>query len=78
MGSRATITDVVSLISGSREYVQKKNIILGHFINFSSSSFPLYAKGVDRYRFEFGVFLLNKNIEQVKITSDNVHYTYIK
>lgn len=27
--------------------------------------FPLYTKGVDQYRYEFGVFLLNKNIEQV-------------
>ncbi|OWZ52421.1 hypothetical protein C351_03682 [Cryptococcus neoformans c8] len=26
-------------------------------------SFPLYAKGVERYRYEYGVFLLNKNIE---------------
>lgn len=25
--------------------------------------FPLYSKGVDTYRFEYGVFLLNKNIE---------------
>ncbi|CAG8542227.1 9964_t:CDS:10 [Paraglomus brasilianum] len=27
--------------------------------------FPLFARGVDRYRFEYGVFLLNKNIEQL-------------
>ncbi|GES94096.1 UV radiation resistance protein [Rhizophagus clarus] len=27
--------------------------------------FPLYAKGTDRYRFEYAVFLLNKNIEQL-------------
>lgn len=27
--------------------------------------FPLYARGVDRTRFEYGVFLLNKNIEQL-------------
>ncbi|RXW18444.1 hypothetical protein EST38_g7413 [Candolleomyces aberdarensis] len=25
--------------------------------------FPLYSKGVDTYRFEYGVFLLNKNVE---------------
>ncbi|CEP13861.1 hypothetical protein [Parasitella parasitica] len=66
MSSRSTITDLVSLISGSRE-------------------FPLYAKGVDRYRFEFGVFLLNKNIEQLmnayglividlRHTLPNIHY----
>ncbi|CAG8528932.1 4624_t:CDS:2 [Diversispora eburnea] len=27
--------------------------------------FPLYSKGVDRFRFEWAVFLLNKNIEQL-------------
>jgi len=30
-----------------------------------SRQFPLYAKGADRYRFEYAVFLLNKNIEQL-------------
>ncbi|CAO3668414.1 unnamed protein product [Umbelopsis ramanniana] len=50
-----------------------------------SRSFPLYAKGVDRYRFEYGVFLLNKNIEQLvnahglivmdlRHTLPNIHY----
>lgn len=29
-------------------------------------AFPLYYFGVERYRFEYGVFLLNKNIEQVR------------
>lgn len=28
-------------------------------------SFPLYFKGVDRFRFEYAVFLLNKNIERI-------------
>ena len=28
-------------------------------------SFPLFSKGVDTYRFEYGVFLLNKDIEMV-------------
>ncbi|GAA5894090.1 hypothetical protein JCM6882_007981 [Rhodosporidiobolus microsporus] len=28
-------------------------------------AFPLYGKGVDGYRFDYGVFLLNKNIEQL-------------
>ncbi|ORE22420.1 hypothetical protein BCV71DRAFT_241075 [Rhizopus microsporus] len=66
MGSRATIKDLISLISGSRE-------------------FPLYMKGVDQYRYEFGVFLLNKNIEQLmnayglivmdlRHTLPNIHY----
>lgn len=31
--------------------------------------FPLYSKGVEQYRFEYGVFLLNKDIEQLM----NVH-----
>lgn len=29
--------------------------------------FPLYSKGVDKYRFEYAVFLLNKDIEQVML-----------
>jgi len=28
-------------------------------------AFPLYARGVERYRFDYAVFLLNKNIEQL-------------
>ncbi|KAG2173753.1 hypothetical protein INT43_005173 [Umbelopsis isabellina] len=50
-----------------------------------SRNFPLYSRGVDRYRFEYGVFLLNKNIEQLvnahglivmdlRHTLPNVHY----
>ncbi|CAO3614190.1 unnamed protein product [Cunninghamella blakesleeana] len=50
-----------------------------------SRTFPLYGKGVDKYRFEFGVFLLNKNIEQMmnsnglivmdlRHTLPNIHY----
>ncbi|CAG8780711.1 7986_t:CDS:10, partial [Dentiscutata erythropus] len=31
----------------------------------SSRQFPLYSKGTDRFRFEYAVFLLNKNIEQL-------------
>lgn len=32
-------------------------------------AFPLYSKGVERYRFDYGVFLLNKDIEQVRTTA---------
>lgn len=32
--------------------------------------FPLYSKGVDTYRFEYGVFLLNKNIEILMVEKD--------
>lgn len=38
-------------------------------IVFRARSFPLYAKGVDHYRFEYAVFLLNKDIEQVRFAS---------
>lgn len=32
--------------------------------------FPLFSKGVDTYRFEYGVFLLNKNIEMLMSDRD--------
>ncbi|KIK70358.1 hypothetical protein GYMLUDRAFT_32360 [Collybiopsis luxurians FD-317 M1] len=32
--------------------------------------FPLFSKGVDKYRFEYGVFLLNKNIEMLMVLQD--------
>ncbi|KXN87542.1 hypothetical protein AN958_08476, partial [Leucoagaricus sp. SymC.cos] len=32
--------------------------------------FPLFSKGVDTYRFEYGVFLLNKNIEMLMLDRD--------
>lgn len=31
----------------------------------SAARFPLFSKGVDTYRFEYAVFLLNKDIELV-------------
>jgi len=35
------------------------------FICFILFRYPLYPKGVEKFRFEYGVFLLNKNIEQL-------------
>ncbi|KAF9454951.1 hypothetical protein P691DRAFT_799958 [Macrolepiota fuliginosa MF-IS2] len=32
--------------------------------------FPLFSKGVDTYRFEYGVFLLNKDIEMLMVDRD--------
>jgi len=32
--------------------------------------FPLYPKGVERFRFDYAVFLLNKDIEQVRVVVD--------
>lgn len=41
-------------------------------------AFPLYGKGVDQYRFDYGVFLLNKDIEQVRaILFSSVHCTHL-
>lgn len=34
-----------------------------------SKIFPLYSKGVDRYRYDYALFLLNKDIEQLMIES---------
>ena len=36
------------------------------FAELRHDSFPLFSKGVDTYRFEYGVFLLNKDIEMVR------------
>jgi hypothetical protein len=45
---------------GSRSYLRDEISMMK-----GSRAFPLFAKGVDRYRFDYAVFLLNKNIEQV-------------
>ena len=39
--------------------------------------FPLFSKGVDTYRFEYGVFLLNKDIEMVSISVDSDQWPYV-
>lgn len=33
--------------------------------------FPLYGKNVERYRYEYAVFLLNKDIELVSTNSNS-------
>ncbi|KAF3046997.1 hypothetical protein E8E12_010125 [Didymella heteroderae] len=38
-------------------------LAMGHKNANNLRTYPLYMKGVVRYRFEYGVFLLNKNIE---------------
>lgn len=40
-------------------------------LTWQKRRFPLFSKGVDTYRFEYGVFLLNKNIELVSIPVDS-------
>lgn len=50
-------------VAGSRSIVEDR---VSSFLR-GPRVFPLYAKGVDRHRFEYGVFLLNKDIEQVSV-----------
>lgn len=38
-------------------------LAVGHSNQNNPRTYPLYMKGIVRYRFEYGVFLLNKNIE---------------
>ena len=51
--SRSSVLDMISVsFQGSREYPELIR-------------FPLYSRGSERMRFEYAVFLLNKDIEQV-------------
>jgi len=60
-GSRSLVKDVVSVMQGPRSCVIP---LIGYKAKLLS--FPLYAKGVERYRYEYAVFLLNKDIEMVR------------
>lgn len=51
-GSRSVITDQISLNSDIKT-------------NNPNRIFPLFSKGSDKIRFDYAVYLLNKNIEQV-------------
>ena len=46
--------------AGSRSVIQDSISVMS-----GPRAFPLYAKGVEAYRFEYAMFLLNKNIEQL-------------
>ena len=37
------------------------------YLVFLCYSFPLYSKGKEKFQFNYGVYLLNKNIAQVRI-----------
>eukprot|EP01117_Protostelium_nocturnum_P011914 TRINITY_DN4353_c0_g1_i1.p1 TRINITY_DN4353_c0_g1~~TRINITY_DN4353_c0_g1_i1.p1 ORF type:complete len:594 (+),score=217.80 TRINITY_DN4353_c0_g1_i1:47-1828(+) len=43
----------------------------------SSPKFPLYSRGVDRGRFEYAVYLLNKNVEQLML-AQNLEVTNLR
>ena len=63
-GSRSLITDWISMMRGPRACVQQVFLVDNADFGFDDR-FPLYATGVERYRFEYAVFLLNKDIEQI-------------
>lgn len=51
--------------AGSRSHVRDVVSVMN-----GPRSFPLYGKGVERYRYEYAVFLLNKDIELLMHESD--------
>jgi hypothetical protein len=62
-GSRSMIRDGISAMVGPRMCVRSLHMYVV-LVN-CRCRFPLFSRGVDTYRFEYGVFLLNKNIEMV-------------
>jgi hypothetical protein len=64
IGSRSLICDPITRFPSGDSNMYVTFSVRDTFCNFSIS-FPLYARHADRQRFEYGVFLLNKNIEQV-------------
>ena len=64
MGSRASICDeIIHQSNKVEEYVPYTSRHLASLLTYSRS--PLYLKGVEKQSFAYGVFLLNKNIEQL-------------
>jgi len=68
VGSRSLIRDGISDISGPRMCVTRFASGYGHLLMPFPLRFPLYARGVDERRFLYAVYLLNKNIELVRVT----------
>lgn len=62
-GSRSLAVDEISLIKGPRTFVILHLCPLYRLMILNR--FPLYAQGVEDYRFHYAVFLLNKDIEQL-------------
>jgi hypothetical protein len=79
-GSRSLIKDLSSDVKGLRMYVSALLLYFSYALFATSRchvmltellgifrSFPLYSRGAEKYRFEYAVFLLNKNIELVSL-----------
>lgn len=56
-GSTSTIEDGISLLKTNSSTTTR------YSDEASLRTYPLYSKGVPRFRFEYGLFLLNKNIQ---------------
>ncbi|KAI6010183.1 hypothetical protein EDC04DRAFT_2610324 [Pisolithus marmoratus] len=69
VGSRSLIRDNISAMVGPRTSVISR-VLDAHKKLTICSRFPLFSKGVDTYRFEYGVFLLNKDIEMLMAERD--------
>lgn len=67
VGSRSLIRDGISAMVGPRMCAQFLLLCLTRLKLMALFRFPLFSKGVDTYRFEYGVFLLNKDIELVSL-----------
>lgn len=67
-GSRSHISDHITaaLAERDREYVISLKSSETNLICLSFISFPLYAKGKDRMQFNYAVYLLNKDIAQLR------------
>lgn len=59
IGSRSGIKDPIS--RSGRTLLTST----GSSVSSGTPTFPLYPRGTDRYRFEYAVFLLGKDLEQI-------------
>lgn len=74
VGSRSLIRDGISAMVGPRMSVVPFIYTMIQPSNYYTR-FPLFSKGVDTYRFEYGVFLLNKDIEMVSAYTASMEYS---
>lgn len=70
IGSRSLIRDNISAMVGPRMYA--RSFFRKLLRRLTGFRFPLFSRGVDTYRFEYAVFLLNKDIEMVSVFRSNL------
>ena len=71
-GSTSTISDHISLLKTTASTTQK------YSDENALRTYPLYSKGVPRFRFEYAVFLLNKNIQLLLESCYNIRVLDIR